>query len=169
MEEKTYHSLSDMGVIKEELISLFSKTETISKLSDGFFDIPYAKEVMTDMGCAVFVETCLTGLEGGRIKEVALDISVICPENTSKLTGEQLTYYHSLGIYGNRVDCILQAIHSTITDSDAVNNLKKKFCIGSLTLVPKNPVEKCDTDAGFYGKQLHYSYRSFFSPKPKGR
>ncbi len=169
MEKKTYHPLSDMSIIKEELISLFSKTETICKLNEGFFDRPYSKEVMTDMGCAVFVETYLTELEGGRIKEVALDISVICAESTSKLTGEQLTYYNSFGIYGNRVDCILQAIHSTITDSDAVNSLKKKFCIGSLTLVPKNPIERCDTDAGFYGKQLHYSYRSFFSSQPKGR
>lgn len=165
MEEKLYHPLSDLGRIKEDLLSLFSDTDHINRLSNGFFDIPYAPEAMTDKECAVFVETCVTALEGTRIKEVALDISVVCNRASSALSEENIAYYHSLGIYGNRVDCLLQTIHSLITDSDATEILKKNYCIGSLTLISENPIENCDTNEGLFGKHLHYSYRSFCHSK----
>lgn len=161
MEEKLYHPLSDLGRIKEDLLTLFSDTESINKLCSTKYDIPYAPENMSQQHCAIFVETSITALEGNRIKEVSLDISVACAKESSTLSEEEKSYYQALGIYGNRTDCLLQAIHTLITASEAAEILKKKYCISSLSMISKNPIETLETSEGFFGKQMHYSYRSF--------
>ena len=165
MKPKVYHPLSDMGRMKEELLSLFTNTESISNLIEGFYDTPYTQASMSDKKCAVFVETYLIKSEGNRMKEVVLDIAVVCQREASELTDEENTYYHSIGIYGNRVDSALQAIYSVISDSTATDALKQSLCIGNIALLPENPIDKCDIEGDFCGKQLHYTYRSFYQFK----
>ncbi len=63
---------------------------------------------------AIFVETYLTKAVSQRIKEVGIDICVLCHKDSIGLSESDKEYYQSKGIYGNRIDSSIQVIHSSI-------------------------------------------------------
>lgn len=158
MSNTYYNPLSDMGKIKETLVNLFQNNPNITKLTTHFYDTPYIEGIITDNGCAIFLETRLIKVANQRTKEVGVDIYVICHKDSIALSSEDKTYYNSIGIYGNRIDSTMQAIHSAIVDV-------KNYSIGDLTLVTERPIKQCLTEANFYGKKMSYTYQAFYQKK----
>ena len=166
MTQKYDNPLSDMNKIKADLMSLFCESEDLTNLiTPGHcFDTPYIEGAVTDNSCAVFVETYLTKIENRRIKEVGIDITVVCHMDSVALSDEEKTYYESIDVYGNRVDSAVQIINSSIL------NLKQNYSIGSMNLLDKNPLEQYVLPGtGFYGKVLHYTYQAFYQRSNKSR
>lgn len=165
MTYKYDNPLSDMSGIKRSVLSLFDNTEDLTRLitSEHCFDTPYTEGAVTENGCAVFVETYLSKIENQHMKEVGVDIMIVCHKDSVKLSEEEKTYYESIGIYGNRMDCAVQIIHSSIL------NLRQNYSIGAMNLLDKNPLEQYVPGTSFYGKILHYTYQAFYQRKNKSR
>lgn len=200
MAEKYYYDpLSDMGQIKESLMSLFCDTKDITRLvmpkldHEDFtweqnwyggtyekniggqtalttlpghcFDTPYIEGILTDDRCALFLETCVTKIANQHIKEVGIDITILCHRDSVRLSEEDREYYHSIGIYGNRVDSVIQAINATLMDPEIMTALKDSYSIGALTFTEENPIKPYIPGNDFYGKCLSYTYQAFYRRK----
>ncbi len=138
----------------------------IITLSGHCFDTPYIEGAMAADSCAIFIETYLTKMENQHIKEVGLDISVICHKDLIRLSTDDSEYYHAKGIYGNRVDSSIQIIHSSLLDSPMTDDIRKKYSIGNISLsLEKNPLKQYCQGKDFYGKCLSYTYQAFYRHK----
>lgn len=133
------------------------------------FDIPYVEGTISDNRCAIFMETHLLKVENQHIKQVGLDIFVVCHKDAVRLSRDEKEYYNSIGIYGNRVDSAIQVINSTINDKELMKGIKEKYSIGELTFVERNPLKQYIPATKFYGKCLSYTYQSFYQRKDKTR
>lgn len=133
------------------------------------FDIPYVEGTISDNRCAIFMETHLLKVENQHIKQVGLDIFVVCHKDAVRLSKDEKEYYNSIGIYGNRVDSAIQVINSTINDKELMKGIKEKYSIGELTFVERNPLKQYIPATKFYGKCLSYTYQSFYQRKDKTR
>lgn len=158
MSDTYTNPLSDMGKIKETLVSLFQNNSDITKLASYFYDTPYIEGIITDNGCSIFLETRLIKVANQRIKEVGVDIYVVCHKDSIALSDEDMAYYNSIGLFGNRMDCAIQAIHSSIVNF-------KTYSIGDLTLVTERPIKQFLTESNFYGKKMSYTYQAFYQKK----
>lgn len=159
MAEKYYDPLSDMSRTKESLRSLFLNTEDITKLICNCFDTPHIVDTVPDNGSAIYIETYLKKLDNQHIKEVGVDVTIVCHQDSVQLSEEETEYYHSIGIYGNRIDSAIQAVNAAIMRSP------QNYFIGSLTLANENPVKQYVPGTGLYGKSLSYTYPSFYQRK----
>lgn len=137
----------------------------ITNLIGHCFDIPYVEGTISDNRCAIFMETHLLKVENQHIKEVGLDIFVVCHKDAVRLSKDEKEYYNSKGIYGNRVDSAIQAINSTINNKNLMKGIQKKYSIGELTFVERNPLKQYIPATKFYGKCLSYTYQSFYKTK----
>lgn len=141
----------------------------IETLLGHCFDTPYIEGTVTDNRCAIFIETYLTKVENQHIKEVALDIMVVCHRDSVKLSKEDAEYYESIGVYGNRVDSSIQVINSSILNQKVMAKIKEKYSIGDLNLAERNPIQQYVPGTKFYGKVLHYTYQTFYQRKSNVR
>ena len=142
----------------------------ITDLVGHCFDTPYIEDTVTDNRCAIFVETYLLKVENQHIKEVGVDVMVICHKDSVRLSESDKQYYESVGVYGNRVDSAIQVINSTILNHNVMDNIKKDFSIGKLTLSERgNPLQQYVPCTKFYGKVLHYTYQTFYQRKNNER
>lgn len=141
----------------------------IKNLIGHCFDIPYVEGTISDNRCAIFMETHLLKVENQHIKQVGLDIFVVCHKDAVRLSKDEKEYYNSIGIYGNRVDSAIQVINSTINDKELMKGIKEKYSIGELTFVERNPLKQYIPATKFYGKCLSYTYQSFYQRKDKTR
>lgn len=145
--------------------NIFGKVE-IATLIGHCFDTPYIEGTVTDSRCAIFVETYLTKVVNQHIKEVGVDICVICHKDSVRLSDSEMKYYNSKGIYGNRVDSSIQVINSSILDPNIMNSIKEKYSIGDINLsLEKNPLKSYSPGTQFYGKCLSYTYQTFYQRK----
>lgn len=167
MSETYYNPLSDMGSIKEKLVSLLKNNTEISKLATHYSDTPYTEGAITDNGCGIFIDTYLIKVANQRIKEVGITIYVVCHKDFATLSEEEQNHYNSIGIYGNRVDCIIQAIHSALIQPEVMDEIKKKFSIGDLTFVEEEPIKPYIPETNYCGKQMSYTYQSFYQKKTR--
>lgn len=199
MAAKYYDTLSDMGKIKDSLMSLFYNSYDIKKLvmpkldNENFtveqnwyggtfettvqdepetttlighcFDTPYVEGTVSDNRCAVFIETYLTKMENQHIKEVGVDIMVICHRDSVRLSDEDKEYFNSIGVYGNRVDSTIQVINSSILNHSTMDYIKKNYSIGDMNLAEAKPLRRYMPGTEFYGKYLSYTYQSFYKRK----
>ena len=170
--EQNYNTRYDLGKIKESLIALFYNMEDLTRLVPHCFDTPYIEGMTMGHDSAIFVETYLTKAVSQRIKEVGIDICVLCHKDSIGLSESDKEYYQSKGIYGNRIDSSIQVIHSSILAPRATDDIKEalsvfgKYSIGGLTLSSeKEPLKPYSPGAGFYGKCLSYTYQSFHQRK----
>lgn len=165
MSEKYYDALSDMSRIKESLIGVFEATPDITGLIAHCFDTPYIEGSISDNKSAIFIDTSLIKSDNQHIKEVGIDIFVICHKDFIKLSEEETNYYHSIGIYGNRLDSAIQAINATINKKSTMDIIKGTYSIGNLTFAEKEPIKQYASETDFYGKCLSYTYQSFYKRK----
>lgn len=150
----------------EKITAGQTETET---LAGHCFDTPYIEGTVIDNSCAVFIETYLIKAANQHIKEVAVDIMVVCHKDSLKLSQNDKEYYEAAGVYGNRVDSAIQVINSSILNPEVIEKIKEKYSIGDMNLIEKNPIEQYAPCAEFYGKVLHYTYQSFYQRKSKVR
>lgn len=129
------------------------------------FDRPYIEGTVTDNRCAIFIETYLLRLESQHIKQVGVDIFVVCHKDFIQLSEDEKERYNKKGIYGNRVDSAVQAINSIINNPNAMSVIKKRYSIGDLTLSERNPIKQYIPSSKFYGKCLSYTYDTFYQRK----
>ena len=186
MSEKYYDLLSDMSRIKDNLMSLFYNSRDITGLimpkSDDealtaenswygrhCFDTPYIEGIIPDNGCAVFIETYLTKAENQHIKEVGVDIAVVCHKDSIRLSDEDKEYFNSMGVYGNRIDSAIQLINSAILSQSTMDMIKEKYSIGNMVLAKENPLKQFTAGTDFYGKCLSYTYQTFYRRKNTAR
>lgn len=165
MSEKYYDTLSDMSRIKESLLSVFEATPDITRLIAHCFDTPYIEGSISDNKSAIFIDTALIKSDNQHIKVVGVDIFVICHKDFIKLSEEETNYYHSIGIYGNRLDSAIQAINAAINKKSTMDIIKGKYAIGDLTFAEKEPIKQYASETDFYGKCLSYTYQSFYKRK----
>lgn len=137
----------------------------ITTLLGHCFDTPYIEGTVTDNRCAIFIETYLSKVENLHIKEVGVDIMVVCHKDSVRISDEDKAYYNSIGIYGNRVDSAVQVINSSILNSKIMNKIKEKYSIGDMNLLEKNPLQQYIPGTKYYGKVLHYTYQTFYQRK----
>lgn len=188
MAEKYYNPLSDTSRIKDTLMSLFRNSEDITRLvmpaldNTDFsweenwygnketlpghcFDTSYIDGLVSDGGCGIFVETYLPKIPNQHIKEVGVDIAVICHANFLRLSEEDDEYFNEIGIYGNRVDRAVQVINASILSPEIMGQIKDDYAIGSMNLAGENPLKQYIYDNKFYGKCLSYTYQTFYNRK----
>lgn len=144
--------------------NISGKTEIVN-LIGHCFDTPYIEGTVTDNRCAIFTETYLNKVENKHIKEVGLDIAVVCHKDSVRLSKEDKKYYNSIGIYGNRVDSAIQVINSSILNSKIMNKIKEQYSIGEINLSERNPLKQYVPGTKFYGKCLSYTYQAFYQRK----
>lgn len=137
----------------------------VTVLPGHCFDTPYIEGIVPDGGCAVFIETYLTKAGNQRIKEVGVDISVVCHKDMIRLSEAETEYYKSVGIYGNRIDSAVQAINSVIMKPETMELIKKEYSVGEMTLAEENPIKQYTPGPEFYGKSLSYTYQTFYQRK----
>lgn len=137
----------------------------ITTLIGHCFDTPYIEGTVTDNRCAIFVETYLSKVENRHIKEVGVDIMIICHKDAVKLSDEDKRYYESIGVYGNRVDSAVQVINSSILNPKIMDKIKQKYSIGDMNLLERSPLQQYVPGTKFYGKVLHYTYQTFYQRK----
>lgn len=142
------------------------KTE-ITTLIGHCFDVPYIEGTITDNRCSIFIETYLIRVGNEHMKQVGVDVFVICHKDSVRLSEEDTEYYNSIGVYGNRVDSAIQVINSAITNPEIMAEIQKKYSIGDLTLLERNPIDRYIPGTKFYGKCLHYTYHTFNQRKSK--
>lgn len=130
-------------------------------LTGHCFDTPYIEGTLIDKGCAVYIETYLTKAANSRIKEVGVDITVLCHRDSVRLSEEDKKYYNSIGVYGNRVDSAIQVINSLILNSE----IKSQYSIGNMNLSEEKPIAQYTSCADFYGKSISYRYQTFYQKK----
>lgn len=162
MDEIYYNPLSDIGKIKENLIYILSNNADVIRLADSFYDTPYTNGMISDNNCAIYIDTHLLKVTNQRIKEVGVDVYVVCHKDLIALSEEDKTYFNSIGIYGNRVDSMVQAIHSAIIGSDAKDEIKKNYSIGNFTFIEEKPIKSFSPGTDFFGKQMSYTYQAFY-------
>lgn len=131
-------------------------------LTGHCFDTPYIEGTISDDRCAVFIETYLSKIENQRIKEVGVDIMVVCHKDLTKLSKEDKEYFNLSGVYGNRIDSAIEVINSLILNSDTI---KESYSIGNMNLTKIAPLNQYVPDTKFYGKCLSYTYQSFYRKK----
>lgn len=148
--------------------NIWGKTE-IKTLLGHCFDHPYIEGTVTDNRCAIFIETYLTRVENQHIKEVGLDIFVVCHKDSVQLSDDEKQYYRSIGVYGNRVDSAVQLINSSILKAETMENIKKRYSIGSINLSEYDPLKQYIPSTKFYGKCLSYTYNTFYQRKSNMR
>lgn len=160
---KAYNNpLADIGKIKDYLLSLFQNNTDMSRLVTQYFGMPYIAGSITDNGCAIFIDTRLIKLESQRVKEVGVDIHIVCHKDSIALSEEDKAYYNSLDIYGNRVDCAAQLINAVIMNPKIMNEIKQNYAISDMTFIPEKPVKRLISETDFCGKQMSYTYQSFY-------
>lgn len=123
------------------------------------------KALFTDNRCAIFVETHLINVRNQHIKEVGVDIMVICHKDSVRLSDKDKRYFESIGVYGNRVDSAIQLINSSILNHNVMDGIKEKYSIGDMNLIEENPLQQYVPGTKFYGKVLHYTYQTFYQRK----
>lgn len=148
--------------------NIYGETD-IQTLIGHCFDTPYVEGTITDNRCAIFVETYLTKVENQKIKQVGLDVFIIAHKDAVRLSEEDKKYFNSKGVYGNRIDCAVQVINSTINNNMIMDSIKKKYSIGELTLSERNPLKQYIPGTKFYGKCLSYTYNTFYLRKDQYR
>ena len=142
----------------------YGNTEIVD-LVGHCFDTPYIEGTVTDNRCAIFIETYVTKVENEHLKEVGVDIFVVCHKDAVRLSKEDKKYFESIGVYGNRVDSAVQVINSSILNHFVMDGIKKKYSIGAISLVERNPIQQYVPGTKFYGKVLHYNYQTFYQRK----
>ena len=144
--------------------NIFGETE-IKTLIGHCFDHPYIDGTVTDNRCAIFIETYLNRVENKHIKEVGLDVFIVCHKDMVQLSDEDKGYYHKIGVYGNRVDSAVQLINSALLDPLENEHIKKKYSIGEINMSERNPLKQYVPNTKFYGKCLSYTYQTFYQRK----
>ena len=142
----------------------YGKTEIVD-LVGHCFDMPYIEGTVTDNRCAIFIETYVTKVENEHLKEVGMDVFIVCHKDSVHLSKEDKKYFESIGVYGNRVDSAVQVINSSILNQFVMDSIKKKYSIGTVNLVERNPIQQYVPGTKFYGKVLHYTYQTFYQRK----
>lgn len=141
----------------------------IETLIGHCFDTPYIEGTVTDNRCAIFIETYIIKAENQHIKEMGVDIFVVCHKDSVKLSQEDKEYFESIGVYGNRVDSAIQVINSCVLNPTIMDGIKRKYSIGSMNLAERNPLKQYVPGTKFYGKCLSYTYQSFYQRKTNVR
>lgn len=131
------------------------------------FTTPYIDGTVTDNRCAIFIETSLLSVSNKFIKEVGVEISVVCHKSAIKLSSEDKEYYNSIGVYGNRADCLSQLINSSLLSENIMLAIMKKYSIGTMNLVQRTPIRPYVPSKEFYGKVLLYSYQGNYQVNSK--
>lgn len=158
MSEIRCNPLSDMGKMKETLVALLENSEDMKKLAPHIIDTPYAKGSIAEKESGVFIDTHLRKVSNQRFKEVGTEIYVVCHKDALTLTEDEKTYFRNIGVYGNRVDCIVQMIHSLILETQDIR-------IGDINLVDEEPIKPYAPEEDFIGKQMSYTCQSFYQLK----
>lgn len=140
------------------------QTEIVT-LTGHCFDTSYIEGTLAEGQCAIYLESDLSKAENRHIKEVGVNITVVCHKDAIRLSEEDKNYYNAMGVYGNRVDSAVQIIHSCILSQSMAGEIKESYAIGNLDLAVENPLRQYAADAGFYGKCLSYTYHSFYRRK----
>ena len=134
----------------------------INTLNGHCFDVPYIPGIVDDK-CSIFIDSYLSKLEGSHLQEIRVDIYVLCHRESARLSKEDQEFYNSIGISGNRVDCIIQAIYSTILGVD--KKIQEKYSIGSMNPIPIAPIKPYLPSDQFYGRIMSYTYQTFHNKK----
>ena len=137
----------------------------VTTLLGHCFDVPYLDGTVTDNRCALFIETHLIRVPNKFLKEVGVDISIVCHKDAVRLSPEDTIYFNEKGIYGNRVDSLCQAINSAILNPLIMEAIQRKYAIGDMQLSEKEPVRLYVPGTKFYGKILSYSYHTNYQKK----
>lgn len=126
------------------------------------FTVPYIEGTVTDNRCAIFIETYLASVPSKRMKNVVVEISIIAHKDSVGISKKDKKYYNSIGVYGNRVDCLCQLINSCLLSEQEMQHIKEKYSIGEITLFEKNPIRLYVPGTKFYGKIMSYVYTSYY-------
>ena len=94
----------------------------------------------------ITMDTEVVSAENTKIKCIAITIDIFTDLSLIQLTGSEQSKYYTIGYYGNRIDCLLDAVKRAITDLD--------IGIGETTLAPRNPIRVIQPTNKHYGKRM---------------
>lgn len=158
MSEMSYNPLFDMGKTKETLVALLGNSNDLKKLATRIIDTPYVQGTVAENESAIFIDTHLRKVSNQRLKEVGTEIYVVCHKDALTLSEDDKTHFRSIGVYGNRVDCIVQIIHSIILET-------QNRTIGDMNLLNEEPIKPYSPDVDLIGKQMSYTCQTFYQRK----
>lgn len=129
------------------------KTELVD-LKQHIFDVPFIYSTVTDTRNAICMDTNLNSCSQS-LKEMEIEISVICHKDSLPLDMKTRLKYKNLGYIGrNRLDIAVAIIGDII-------NRSSKFGIGKFSPSRYKPVKSYYFSNDFFGKILTYTCSDF--------
>lgn len=127
---------------------------TYVSLNKHIFDVPFIYTTVTDTIGTICIDTDILKCDH-LLKEMLINISVICNKNILEIDNETRLKYNKNGFNGrNRVDIAVAILGDILSDSD-------KFGIGELTPCKLNPTQSIFPNRDFWGKNLRYFSSDF--------
>lgn len=138
-----YEALSNNQDVVDLLLGEKNTTESFkSRFSDTLFVDTTQLVAKT----YITMDTEVVSAENTKIKCIAITIDIFTDLSLISLTGNEQIKYYKIGYYGNRIDCLLDAVKRTIADLD--------IGIGEITLAPRNPIRVIQPTNKHYGKRM---------------
>lgn len=167
MSEIRYNPISDLGKMKETLVALLSDNENINRLTQHCVNTPYMKGSIAENESGIFIDTHLIKVSNQRIKEVGVEVYIVCHKDALSLSAADKEYFSNMDVHGNRADCIVQMVHSAILEAQNMEELKKKYTIGEMNLIEAEPIKQYMPEDDYCGKQMSFTCQSFYQRKSK--
>ena len=153
---KNQIELYPLGKDKDIIFKALMKNNDVVNLTIGesptdtfikhFFNSLFVDTTQLETKTYITMDTEIVSAENTKIKCIAIIIDIFTSLPLIPLsTTEQLKYY-ATGYFGNRIDCLLDAVKRTITDLN--------IGIGDITLAPRSPVKIIQPTEKYYGKRL---------------
>lgn len=120
------------------------------------FDVPFIYTTLPDNRNAIFIDTIISRANGESVKEMTINIEVMCHKTNLQLSTQDRVKYFKKGLSGNRLDMIVQEI-------DLQLNSSRKFGIGRFKVSPRNPVKSYFANENYFGKVLTYTCEDFMT------
>ena len=139
-----------------EFIVIEDGAETKIKLKGHCFDVPFIYGTISDDRNAIFIDSTISRADGESIKEVIMQIEIMCHKTNLKMERQDRVKYFKKGLSGNRLDMIVQAVGLQLNSSN-------DFGIGKLKIAPRNPVKSYFANEEYFGKVLTYTCEDFMT------
>lgn len=161
-ESKNRHELYVLGKSKEVVINKLNQSDDLVSLVLGegipiediintnIFDTLVIDLTQNEAKTYITMESIVSSIENNKIKSIELTIDVFTHLSCRTLTDDEKIKYTALGLYGNRIDCVVDLVARTIKDDESIGVSQLKFR-------ERNPMTIIQPNSNYYGKRLYFT------------
>jgi hypothetical protein len=148
------------------LLDNYDITDAIKGTSDNTYeplirDSLFIDTTQTETKTYILMDTLISKSEGNKLKLVTIVVNAFCHSSLIRLTDDEKYTFYNQGLYGNRIDCLLDQIVRTIYTLNEEVNKDKNIGIGELKLAPSAQAKIYQPNDKYYGKTLMFEVWDF--------